>query len=110
LLQRRESSVFNRRPKTTSDGADVTSEGRPFQIRAPAIGNVPTTDYWSPVGWHQQLVGGCWAKSTSRRHIGNMGKSRGQVRMRITCHSWASTFMFHGLTYYSLSTVSANTI
>jgi len=33
------SSVFKRRPKTASDGADVTSDGRSFQARAPAIRN-----------------------------------------------------------------------
>jgi len=43
-----EKVVFKRRPKTASEGADVTSEGRAFQTRAPAIGHAlrPIVDCW----------------------------------------------------------------
>jgi len=57
--------------KTTSDGAHVTSDGRPFQIRAPAIGNAlrPIVDSWT---------------ETVRR--GCQGSSGPQTRLQATTH------------------------
>ena len=69
--------VFNTHPQTESDGADVTSKGRPFQICVPAIRNALrpiSVRFYTEFVFLSPFEGGGGLGATYNDHLRLIGK------------------------------------